>query len=61
MTRLASLGVHNSVFNIIEELNKFEMYTNSFDELSFTELKDELEEILDVSNISHKHLQDKIK
>ena len=40
--------------------NKFELYTDNFDELSFTELRDELEEILDFSNITSEHLQDGI-
>ena len=36
-------------------------FTDSFDESSIAELKDKLEEILEVSNILDKHLQDKIK
>ena len=39
---------------------KFVLYTNLVDEFSFTELKDELREILGISNASHEHLQDKI-
>ena len=39
---------------------KLEIYTDSFDKFFFTELKDELEEILDISNISHEHLRDEI-
>ena len=38
----------------------FEIYTDTFDEFSFEELKDELEKTLNVSDISDKHLQDKI-
>ena len=55
-----NLEIHNSTFNITEENNKFELYTDLVDEFSFTELKDELEEILDISNITPQHLQDKI-
>ena len=39
---------------------KFEQYTDFFDEFSFTEIKDELEESFTVSSISQQHLQDKI-
>ena len=57
MIGLTSLEVSNSIFNVIEENNKFELYTNTFDEFSFTELKDELEDILNVSDITPYHLQ----
>ena len=43
-----------------EENNKFEPYAFLFGEFSFTELKDEPEEILGTSDISHEHLDDKI-
>ena len=46
MTDLTSLEVYNSIFIITEENNKFEFYTDIFDEFSFAELKDEVEEIL---------------
>ena len=52
---LTTLSVYNSIFDITDENNKFELYTYSFDELFFTELKDELEEILDISDISCEH------
>ena len=52
--------INNSVLNISEEINKFEIYTYNFDKFSFTELKDELEEFPDLSNIIREHLQDKI-
>ena len=61
MIRLTSLKVYNSFFNITEEFNKFEIYTDTFDEFSFLELKDELQEILDISNITDDHLEDEIK
>ena len=40
--------------------NKFELYTHTFDEFSFEKLKDEFEEILDISNITDGHLQEEI-
>ena len=55
---LTDLEVYNSIFNITEEKNKFELYTDTFDEFSFEELKDEVEEIFNISNITHKHLED---
>ena len=58
MIGLISLEVYNSIFNINQENNKVELYTDTFDEFSFTELKDELEEILDISNITNDHLED---
>ena len=57
MKRLTSFELYNSVFNITEEKNKFELYTDSFDEFSFAELKDELEEILGLSDIKPTSLQ----
>ena len=57
MLSLIDLEVYNSIFNIINENNKFELYTDTFDEFSFEELKDELEKILDISNITDEHLQ----
>ena len=55
MIGLTSLEVYNSIFNITEN-NEFELYTDLFDELSFTELKHELEEILGLSDYSPEHL-----
>ena len=60
MVRLTSLEVYKSFFNITTINNNFELYTDLVDEFSFTELKDELEEILDISNITPEHLQEKI-
>ena len=51
------LEVYNSIFNITKENNKFELYTDTFDEFSFEELKDELEEILNIPNITDDHLE----
>ena len=58
MIGLVDLEVYNNIFNITVEKNKFELYTDTFDEFSFTELKDELEEILGIPNITDDHLED---
>ena len=58
MLGLIDLEVYNSIFNITKENNKFELYTDTFDELSFPELKDELEEILNIPEITDDHLED---
>ena len=55
-----NLGVDNFIIIITEEINKFELYKDPFHQFSITELKDEHEEILGFSDISPKHLQDKI-
>ena len=47
-------------FYLTDENCKFELYTDFYHEFSFTELKDELQEILGISDISPEHLQDKI-
>ena len=60
MTGLTSLEVRNSVFTITEENNKVELFTDTFDEDSFPEIKDELERILSSSDIRPKHLQHEI-
>ena len=57
MLEIKSLDVYNSIFNIREQNIKFELYTDTFDELSFTELKDEIEEILSISDITPYRLQ----
>ena len=57
MISLTTLEVYNSIFNINTKNNKFELYTDNFDEFSFTELKDEFEEILNISDITPYHLQ----
>ena len=58
MLGLIDLEVYNSIFNITKEKNKFELYTDNFDELSFTELEDEVGEILGIPNITDTHLED---
>ena len=60
MTRLKGLEVYNSIFKITEENNKFEFHTDNFNEFSFTESKDELEETLSFSDITPQHLQHEI-
>ena len=51
------MEVYYSIFNITKEKNKFELYTNNFDDFSFEDLKDELEESLNISDITPYHLQ----
>ena len=58
MLGLIDLEVYNSVFNITTENNKFELYTDTFDEFSFLELKDEVEEIPNIPEITNDHLED---
>ena len=58
MLGLTDLEVYNSVFNITKENNKFELYTDIFDEFSFEELKDEVEEILNTPEITNDHFED---
>ena len=58
MLGLIDLEVYNSIFNKTKEKNKFELYVDTFDEFSFEELKDELEEILNIPNITESHLED---
>ena len=58
MLGLIDLEVYNSNFNITKENNKFELYTDTFDEFSFEELKDEIEEILNIPEITDNHLED---
>ena len=60
MIGLVNLEVYNSIFNITEKINKFELHRDTSDKFGFLELKDELEEILDISHITNKHLDDEI-
>ena len=50
---LTDLEVYNSIFNITEENNKFEIYRDTANKFGFLELKDELEEIPNISHIEH--------
>ena len=58
MLGLTDLEVYNSIFNITKENNKFELSADTFDEFSFEEPKDEVEEILDIPKITYYHLED---
>ena len=58
MLGLIDLEVYNSIFNITKENSKFQLYTDTFDEFSFLELRDELEEILNIPNVTDSHLED---
>ena len=60
MIGLTDLEVYNSIFNITEENNKFEIYRDTSNKLGFLKLKDELEEILNISHITIEHLDDEI-
>ena len=57
MIGLMDLELYTSIFNITEENNKFELYTDSFNEFSFEELIDELEKIFNISKSTSEHLQ----
>ena len=58
MMGLIDLEVYNSIFNITKENNKFELYTDTFDEFSYEELKNEVGEILNSPEITDSHLED---
>ena len=60
MLGLVDLEVYNSIFNITEENNKFELYRDTSDKFGFLELEDELEEILNISHITSEHLDDEV-
>ena len=50
MIGLKSVDFYNSIFNINYQNNKFELYTDTFDEVFSEELKSELEEIVNIAN-----------
>ena len=60
MIGLIDLEVYNSIFNITEENNKFEIYRDMSHKFGFLELKDKLEEILNIPHITTEHLDDNI-
>ena len=60
MLGLVNLEVYNSIFNITEENNKFDIYRAKDDKFGFLELKDTLEEILNIPHITIEHLDDEI-
>ena len=57
MLHLISLEVNNPIFIINTTNNKFELHTDIFDEFSLEEIKGELEENFDISDITLYHLQ----
>ena len=60
MICLTSLEVCNSVFNITQENNKFQLYTDPLDsEFSFTKLKEDIAELPDLSRITVEDLEHK--
>ena len=61
MVGMTSLEFYSSILNITTTNNKNELSTDTFDEFSFEELKDELEEILNISYITPYHLQHELK
>ena len=61
MIGLTDLEVYNSIFNITEENNKFELYKFPDDKIggiSYTKVRDEIERDLDISHITDADLQD---
>ena len=60
MIGLVDREVYNSIFNITEENNKFEQYRDTSKKFGFLELKDELEEILNIPHVSREHLEDEV-
>ena len=58
MIGLTDLEVYNSIFNITERNNKFEIYRDTSTKFGFLELKVELEEILNTPHNTPDHLQD---
>ena len=60
MIGLTNLEMYNSIFIITEKNNKFELYRGMTAKFGFLELKDELEEILNISHITIEHLDDEI-
>ena len=60
MVGLCDLQAYNSSFNKNHTINKFELYTDNFDGFSLEELKDELGELLNISDITTYHLQHEV-
>ena len=58
---LTNLEVYHSIFNITEENNKVELYTQPLEsEILFTKLKDDVAEVLGLSDISIEDLEHKL-
>ena len=63
MIGLTDLEVYNSIFNITEENNKFELYKfpdKKAGGVSYTKVRDEIEKDLDIEDITAADLQDDI-
>ena len=63
MLGLTDLEVYNSIFNITEENNKFELYKFPDDKIggvTYEKVRDEIERDLDISDITAEDLQDDI-
>ena len=60
MLGLVNLEVYNSIFNINEKNNKFEIYRTKDNKFGFLELKDELEEVFIIPHITIEYLDDEI-
>ena len=60
MIGLVNFEVYNSIFNITEKNNRFELYRDMSAKFGFLELKDELEEILNISHITNERLNDEL-
>ena len=64
MLGLIDLDVYNSIFNITEETNKFELYKfpdKKTGGISYTIVRDEIEKDLDIEDITAADLQDDIR
>ena len=60
MLGLTGLEVYNSILNITNDKNNFQLYTDTLDsEFSFTEMKDKIAELLDNSHITPEDLEHK--
>ena len=63
MIDLTDLEVYNSIFNITEQKNKFELYKcpdEKIGGISYEKVRDEIEKDLDISDITATDLQDDI-
>ena len=63
MIGLTDLEVYNSIFNITEENNKFQLYKFPDEKaggVTYTKVRDEIEKDLDISDITAEDLQDDI-
>ena len=58
MLGLVNLEVYNSIFNRTAENIKFEIYRDTPTKFRFLDLKEELEEILNIPHITREHLLD---